>query len=174
MNLNSKHHVWRKPDLLIPCRVPDDPTVAARISGCLADISAWMKEHHLQINLAKTELLAYSASPTLQHDFTIQIYSSTITPSSQKSWCNFQWQLTFKDHIAKSSRRLRSASEQRLVVPSQRGTKSRSRTFSFTVPGWWTEHWMNIPPLSGMLSSWKRHLKTHLFRVHLTSASFSL
>ncbi len=26
---------------------PDDPTVAARISGCLADISAWMKEHHL-------------------------------------------------------------------------------------------------------------------------------
>ncbi len=26
---------------------PDDPMVAARISGCLADISAWMKEHHL-------------------------------------------------------------------------------------------------------------------------------
>ncbi len=25
---------------------PDDPTVAAHISGCLADISAWMKEHH--------------------------------------------------------------------------------------------------------------------------------
>ncbi len=32
---------------------------------------------------------------------------------------------------------LRSASERRLVVPSQRGTKSLSRTFSFTVPGWW-------------------------------------
>ncbi len=28
---------------------PDDPTVAARISGCLADISAWMKEHHLNL-----------------------------------------------------------------------------------------------------------------------------
>ncbi len=39
---------------------PDDPTVAARISGCLADISAWMKEHHLQLNLAKTELLVFS------------------------------------------------------------------------------------------------------------------
>ncbi len=37
------------------------------------------------------------------------------------------------------SRSLRSASEQRLVVPSQRGTKSLSRTFSFTVPGWWNE-----------------------------------
>ncbi len=51
---------------------PDDPTVAARISGCLADISAWMKEHHLQLNLAKTELLVFPATPTLQHDFTIQ------------------------------------------------------------------------------------------------------
>ncbi len=37
------------------------------------------------------------------------------------------------------SRSLRSASERRLVVPSQRGTKSLSRTFSFTVPGWWNE-----------------------------------
>ncbi len=49
---------------------PDDPTVAARIS---ADISAWTKEHHLQLNLAKTELLVLPATPTLQHDFTIQI-----------------------------------------------------------------------------------------------------
>ncbi len=61
---------------------PDDPTVAARISGCLADISAWMKEHHLQLNLAKTELLVFPATPTLQHDFTIQLGSSTITPSA--------------------------------------------------------------------------------------------
>ncbi len=52
---------------------PDDPTVAARISGCLADISAWMKEHHLQLNLAKTELLVFPATPTLQHDFSIQV-----------------------------------------------------------------------------------------------------
>ncbi len=63
---------------------PDDPMVAARISGCLADISAWMKEHHLQLNLAKTELLVIPATPTLQHDFTIQLGSSTITPSAKK------------------------------------------------------------------------------------------
>ncbi len=50
---------------------PDDPMVAASISGCLADISAWMKEHHLQLNLAKTELLVFPATSTLQHDFTI-------------------------------------------------------------------------------------------------------
>ncbi len=34
------------------------------------------------------------------------------------------------------SRSLRSASEWRIVVPSQRGTKSLSRMFSFPVPGW--------------------------------------
>ncbi len=61
---------------------PDDPKVAARISGCLADISAWMKEHHLQLNQAKTELIVFPANPTLQHDFTIQLGSSTITPSA--------------------------------------------------------------------------------------------
>ncbi len=37
------------------------------------------------------------------------------------------------------SRSLRSASERRLVVPSQRGSKSLSRTFSFTVSGWWND-----------------------------------
>ncbi len=61
---------------------PDDPTVAARISGCLTDISAWMKEHHLQLNLAKTEHVVFPATPTLQHGFTIQLSSSTITLSS--------------------------------------------------------------------------------------------
>ncbi len=61
---------------------PDDPTVAARISGCLADISAWMKEHHLQLNLAKTELLVVPATPTLQHDFSIQLGTSIITTPS--------------------------------------------------------------------------------------------
>ncbi len=37
------------------------------------------------------------------------------------------------------SRNLRSASERCLVVPSQRGSKSLSRTFSFTVPGRWND-----------------------------------
>ncbi len=44
-------------------------------------------------------------------------------------------------------RSLRSASERRLVVPSQRGKKSLSRTFSFTTPGWWNY----LPTPSGML-----------------------
>ncbi len=67
------------------------------------------------------------------------------------------------------SRSLRSASERRLVVPSQRGSKSLSRTFSFTVPGWWN----NLPtPIrnAGSLSIFKQQLKTHLFRHYLTSS----
>ncbi len=78
---------------------PDDPTVAARISGCLADISAWMKEHHLQLNLAKTELLVFPATPTLHHDFTIQLGSSTITPSSSVSNLG----LIFDDQLSKTT-----------------------------------------------------------------------
>ncbi len=67
------------------------------------------------------------------------------------------------------SRSLRSASERRLVVPSQRGSKSLSRTFSFTIPGWWN----NLPtPIrnAGSLSIFKQQLKTHLFRHYLTSS----
>ncbi len=268
---------------------PDDPTVAARISGCLADISEWMKEHHLQLNLAKTELLVFPATPTLQHDFTIQLGSSIITPSTsvRNIGVIFDDQLTFKEHIAKTaqscrfalhnirkirpfltehaaqllvqalvisrldycnallarhpsntikplqiiqnaeerlvfnepkrahvtplfislhwlpvaarikfktlmlayrtttgsepsyfhsllriyipSRSLRSACERRLVVPSQRGSKSLSRTFSFTIPGWWNE--LPTPIRNAVsLSIFKQQLKTHLFRHYLTSS----
>ncbi len=74
---------------------PDDPTVAARISGCLA----------------KTELLVFPATPTLQHDFTIQLGSSTITPSAsvRNLGVIFDDQLTFKEHIAKTARSCRFA-----------------------------------------------------------------
>ncbi len=56
------------------------------------------------------------------------------------------------------SRSLRSASEWRLVVPSQRGSKSPSRTFLFTVPGWRND----LPtPIrnAGSLSIFKQQLK---------------
>ncbi len=269
---------------------PDDPKVAARISGCLADISAWMKEHHLQLNLAKTELLVFPATPTLQHDFSIQLGTSIITPSTsvRNLGVIFDDQLTFKEHIAKTarscrfalhsirkirpfltehaaqllvqalvvsrldycnallaglpsntikplqmiqnaaarlvfnepkrahvtplfislhwlpvaarikfktlmlayrmttgsapsyihsllriyipSRSLRSASERRLVVPSQRGSKSLSRTFSFTIAGWWN----NLPtPVrnAGSLSIFKSNQIKSLLLSHHHSTS---
>ncbi len=74
-------------------------------------ISAWMKEHHLQLNLAKTELLVFPATPTLQHDFTIQLGSWTITPSAsvRNLGVIFDDQLTFKEHIAKTAQSCRFA-----------------------------------------------------------------
>jgi len=49
---------------------PDDLTGAPCISDCLTEISDWMKDHHLQLNLAKKELLVISAIPMLHHNFT--------------------------------------------------------------------------------------------------------
>ncbi len=57
---------------------PDDPTIAARISACLIDISCWMKDHHLQLNLAKTELLVVPSNPSFHHNFTIQKQPETL------------------------------------------------------------------------------------------------
>ncbi len=264
---------------------PDDPTVTARIAACLSDISSWMMDHHLQLNLAKTELLVFSANPSLHHNFSIQLGSSTITPSrtARNLGVVIDDQLSFTDHRARScrfalynirkirpflseqaaqllvqalvlsrldycnallaglpactikplqliqnaaarvvfnepkkahvtplfirlhwlpiaarikfkvlmfayktttgtapiylnllvqtyapSRSLRSASERRLVVPSQRGTKSLSRTFSWTVPSWWNDLPISIRTAES-LAIFKKHLKTHLFRQHLTN-----
>jgi len=39
----------------------------------LTDIHCWMKDHHLQHKLVKTELLLVSAKPTLPHNYSIQL-----------------------------------------------------------------------------------------------------
>ncbi len=65
---------------------PDDPTIATRISVCLTDISCWMKDHHLQLNLAKTELLVVSANPSLHHNFTFQFIYHNFFKNCQKPW----------------------------------------------------------------------------------------
>ncbi len=49
---------------------------------------------------------------------------------------------------------------------SQRSTKSLSRTFSFTVLGWWNELLTAIRNAKS-LTIFKRHLKTYLFCHHL-------
>uniref|UniRef100_A0A8C2F244 Reverse transcriptase domain-containing protein n=1 Tax=Cyprinus carpio TaxID=7962 RepID=A0A8C2F244_CYPCA len=267
---------------------PDDPTVVARISACLSDISSWMNDHHLQLNLTKTELLVVPANPSFHHNFSIQLGSSTITPSrtARNLGVVMDHQLSFTDHIATTtrscrfalynirkirpflseqatqllvqalvlsrldycnallaglpactikplqliqnaaarvvfnepktahvtpllirlhwlpvaarikfkvlmlayktttgtaptylnslvqsyapSRSLRSASERRLVLPSQRGSKSLSRTFSWTAPSWWNDLPISIRTAESLLI-FKKHLKTHLFRLHLTN-----
>ncbi len=191
------YHCYDDTQLYISFR-PDDPKVAARISGCLADISAWMKEHHLQLNLAT--LLAGLPSCTIKPLQMIQNAAARLVFSEPKRahvtplfislhWLPVAACIKFKTlmlayrtatgsaptyfhsllRIYIPSRSLRSASEHHLVVPSQRGTKSLSRTFSFTVPGWWNEL-SNAIRNDESLTIFKRHLKTHLFRHHLTSS----
>ncbi len=265
---------------------PDDPTIVTRISACLTVISCWMKDHHLQLNLAKTELLVVSANPSLHHNFTFQLGSSTITSKTARNlWVVIDDKLNFSDHIAKTARSCRfalynirkirpflsehatqllvqalvlsrldycnallaglpansikplqliqnaaarlifnepkrthvtplfinlhwlpvaarikfmalmfaykttsgsaplylnsvlqtyvpsrslcSASERCIIVPSQRGTKSLSLTFSLTVPTWWNDLPNSIRAAES-LAIFKKRLKTHLFHLYLT------
>ncbi len=64
------------------------------------------------------------------------------------------------------SRSLRSASERRFIVPSQRDTKSLSQTFSLTVPIWWNDLPNSIRAAES-LTIFKKRLKTHLFHLYL-------
>ncbi len=88
---------------------PDDLMIAARISACLADISSWIKDHHLQLNLAKTELV--SANPSFHHNFTFQLGSSTIAPSktARNLGVVIDDKLNFTVHITKTARSCRFA-----------------------------------------------------------------
>ncbi len=70
-----------------------------------------MKDHHLQLNLAKTELLVVPSNPSFHHNFIIQLGTSTITPSktARNLGVMIEDQLTFSDHIAKSAQSCRFA-----------------------------------------------------------------
>ncbi len=68
---------------------PDDLTIAARISACLTDISSWMKDHHLQLNLAKTDML--SANPSFQFHLPIRLMNHNSFKNSQKPWSCDWW-----------------------------------------------------------------------------------
>ncbi len=140
---------------------PDDPTVAARISGCLADISAWMKEHHLQLNLAKTELLVFPATLTLQHDFTIQLGSSTITPSAsvRNLGVIFNDQLIFKEHIAKTARSCRFALHNiRKIRPFLTEHATQLLVQALVILGWTSAmlFWLDFHQTQSNLYKWFR------------------
>ncbi len=64
-----------------------------------------MKDHHLQLNLAKTELLVVSANPSFHHNVTFQLGLSTITPSktARNLGVVIDDKLNFTDHIIKTA-----------------------------------------------------------------------
>ncbi|KAK6308672.1 hypothetical protein J4Q44_G00201350 [Coregonus suidteri] len=55
-------------------------SVANRISACLADISVWMTDHHLKLNLAK-ELLFLPGKDCPFHDLAITVDNSVVSSS---------------------------------------------------------------------------------------------
>ncbi len=71
-----------------------------------------MKNHHLQLNIAKTELLVISLNPSFHHNFTIQLGTSTITPSktARNLGVMIDDQMNLSDHIAKTTQSCRFAS----------------------------------------------------------------
>ncbi len=68
-------------------------------------------ENCIHIIIFNINNLVFPATPTLQHDFTLQLGSSTITPSAsvRNLGVIFDDQLTFKEHIAKTARSCRFA-----------------------------------------------------------------
>ncbi|KAF4075661.1 hypothetical protein AMELA_G00221390, partial [Ameiurus melas] len=88
---------------------PDDPSVSARISSCLSDILVWMKKHHLQLNLGKSELLVIPAYPSINQNFTVQLSSLTLMPTktARNLGVILDEGLTFTDHISATARSCR-------------------------------------------------------------------
>uniref|UniRef100_A0A8B9HMG4 Reverse transcriptase domain-containing protein n=1 Tax=Astyanax mexicanus TaxID=7994 RepID=A0A8B9HMG4_ASTMX len=85
---------------------PEDNSISAQISLCLSDISSWMKEHHLQLNLSKTELLVIPAKPSFQHNFSISIDSLSLSPTkvARNLGVMVDDQLSFTHHVASVAR----------------------------------------------------------------------
>ncbi len=72
---------------------PDDPTVTARIAACLSDISSWMMDHHLQLNLAKTGTARVLRQPITSPQllYTAGFVNHNSFQDSQEPWSCDRW-----------------------------------------------------------------------------------
>ncbi len=128
-----------------------------------------MQRHDWSSTSPKEPMLHLSLSPCTGYQLQLASSSRTLMLTYRTTTGSAPTYLHSLLRIYIPSGSLRSASERRLVVPSQRGSKSLSRTFSFTVPGWWND--LPIPVRNaGSLSIFKQQLKTHLFQHYLTSS----
>ncbi|KAL2098087.1 hypothetical protein ACEWY4_007294 [Coilia grayii] len=72
------------------------------VSAGLSELSTWMREHHLQLNLSKTKLLVIPAQDSIRHN--IKLNMGAVTVAQNKVALNLgimidDW-LSFSDHIA--------------------------------------------------------------------------
>ncbi len=90
----------------------DDPMLSARISGCLADISAWMKEHHLQLGLWRYWIFHYRGEAATNIAVWRLIARPPPPPSKKINWrgrtCASAW--------SAAPKRLRAAEPQHIVA----------------------------------------------------------
>uniref|UniRef100_A0A673WK06 Reverse transcriptase domain-containing protein n=1 Tax=Salmo trutta TaxID=8032 RepID=A0A673WK06_SALTR len=75
------YHCYADDTQLIFSFPPSDNQVANRISACLANISVWMTNHHLKLNLGKTELLFLPGKDCPFHDLAIMVENSIVSSS---------------------------------------------------------------------------------------------
>ncbi|KAM9559809.1 uncharacterized protein ACWYII_015600 isoform 1-T1 [Salvelinus alpinus] len=75
------YHCYADDTQLIFSFPPSDNQVVNRISACLADISVWMTDHHLKLNLGKTELLFLPGKDCPFHDLAITVDNSIVSSS---------------------------------------------------------------------------------------------
>ncbi len=119
--------------------------------------------------MSRKECTSHLCSSTLLHwlpiaaciKFKALMFAYRTTSASAPLYLNS----VLQTHVP--SRILRSARERRIIVPSQRGTKPLSQTFSLTVPSWWNDLPNSIRAVES-LASFKKQLKTHLFHLYLT------
>jgi hypothetical protein len=66
------------------------------------DISIWFEDHHLQLNLAKTELLVFPAKQSISHHINVQLDSLSLSPTktARNLGVIIDNGLTFTEHIA--------------------------------------------------------------------------
>ncbi len=144
----------------------------------------WLDFHQTQSNLYKWfRIQRHDWSSTSPKEPMLHLSSSHCTgyqlqlASSSRHWC-LHTERPQAQHPPTSTHYYESTSppevwdllvSDALWYHHREAQKSFSRTFSFTVSGWWN----NLPtPIrnAGSLSIFKQQLKTHLFRHYLTSS----
>ena len=80
-------------------------------TGHICILSTWMKNHHLQLKLAKMELMVFPAKQAIHHNININTDSLSLAPSktARNLWVIIDDQLTFTAHNASVSRSCRFA-----------------------------------------------------------------
>ena len=76
--------------------------IQARISACLSDISAWMLQRRLKLNMAKTELLVFPPKPSPCTSFFVTVNNVTLCPVEEARSLGFIFDssLSFSSHVA--------------------------------------------------------------------------